>query len=72
MKAPECPCRNCADRQAGCHSSCAKYTKWKSEYTKYSKAVKENRMQEYIMRDYEAKKHRNLKKIMAFYTVKKK
>lgn len=72
MKPPECPCRNCADRQAGCHSICAKYTKWKSDYTKHSKAVKEKRLQEYILRDYEEKKHRNLKKIMLFYTVKKK
>lgn len=72
MKAPECPCRDCADRQAGCHSSCNAYMEWQAKNKEYVKAVMEKRMQEYIMRDYEAKKHRNLKKIMLFYTVKKK
>lgn len=72
MKAPECPCRHCTDRQAGCHSICDAYREWQAKNKEYVKAVKEKRMQEYIMRDYEAKKHRNLKKIMAFYTVKKK
>lgn len=24
-----CPCKNCEDREAGCHVTCAKYIGWK-------------------------------------------
>lgn len=71
MRAAESPCRHCTNRQAGCHSSCGKYKEWRAEYEKHINAVKERRMQEYILRDYEQKKHKNLKKIMLFYTQKK-
>lgn len=71
MKPAESPCKGCKERTETCHGSCELYKAWKAEYGEYIKAVKERRMQEYIMRDYEQKKHKNLKKIMLFYTQKK-
>ena len=35
---PKPPCKNCEQRQVGCHSSCEKYIKWKSEYVSQRKA----------------------------------
>lgn len=25
------PCKECADRKVGCHSTCPKYTEWKAK-----------------------------------------
>lgn len=29
-----CPCKNCNERQIGCHASCEKFKAWREEYDK--------------------------------------
>lgn len=29
-----CPCRDCAEREIGCHTKCEKYIHWQEEHNK--------------------------------------
>lgn len=44
------PCKDCTDRQVGCHGKCEKYIKWKKENIKsqieYTNALKGERAAE--------------------------
>ena len=46
------PCKDCADREVGCHSTCKAYIEWvKYEKTKYE-IVNSRRSADYIATDY--------------------
>ena len=34
-----CPCKDCTDREIGCHSTCEKYINWCEERQKYKAAA---------------------------------
>lgn len=34
------PCKNCADRDLGCHSTCKPYNDYKKEYERGTEAMK--------------------------------
>lgn len=40
------PCKDCVDREVGCHSTCARYIKFQKDKEEYNKKVREARKKE--------------------------
>lgn len=40
MRPSDCPCRECGEREVGCHGRCASYGEWKQEMEKKRHADK--------------------------------
>lgn len=38
----ETPCRNCTEREQGCHSHCIAYRKWKAEHDQIVARMKQD------------------------------
>ena len=36
-----CPCQDCVERNATCHSNCGKYINWREEYRKEMELAKQ-------------------------------
>ena len=45
-KSYSCPCINCADRHATCHSGCEKYIRWKKERDLKQSKIRKNHEKE--------------------------
>lgn len=45
--APNCPCKDCKDRQVNCHSNCKKYIEWSIKNEELRKKVLENKTRQY-------------------------
>lgn len=48
------PCKDCEERQSGCHSTCEKYKEWNEERLKVKnkfrkEAIKNKRYEEYVI-----------------------
>jgi len=46
------PCKNCPDREPGCHSECERYAEWRKEHDKGKAKEKKNRAVVYEMDNY--------------------
>ena len=42
------PCRDCKERQVGCHATCNKYIEWRKEYDRVTKGIRNRRHQKGI------------------------
>ena len=53
------PCKNCADRDLGCHSTCKPYNDYKKEYERGTEAMKRERdaVNNYISFQIERREH---------------
>ena len=40
------PCKDCMDREVGCHSTCEKYIKYQKEKDEYNKKVRDAKSRE--------------------------
>lgn len=54
---PKTPCRECDDRQVGCHINCEKYKEFKDELEKISKAKTKYKQTTYFARARSWDKH---------------
>ena len=57
-----CPCRDCTERQCGCHSHCGKYKDWRKEYDEQKKINLHTKNEYNRLNEYEVDKVRRLKK----------
>ena len=59
------PCKNCTDRDPGCHAHCEKYIGWKKGYLDERKAINDVKYKDYefmrLVRDRKDKKERDKK-----------
>ena len=46
MKKPQSPCKDCEDREVGCHGKCEKYQRFHEDIVAYSEVVKVNKMKD--------------------------
>lgn len=47
-----CPCKECTDREIGCHSKCSKYADWKTEHEKIKNIINKKTLDRVRERDY--------------------
>lgn len=57
-----CPCRDCSERQCGCHAKCEKYKGWRKEFDDQKKANLQCKNEYRRLNEYEVNKTRRLKK----------
>lgn len=55
-----CPCRDCTDRQCGCHSHCEKYKGWRKEYDERKKKIDESKHNESEYLNYVTERKRQI------------
>lgn len=58
------PCKDCSDRQVGCHSNCKRYNEWRAindanRKRKNEKAHAEHEMEDYLIK-FAGKRQRNI------------
>lgn len=63
IKVPDPPCKNCADREVGCHAKCTRYSEWKTvsgdmKYNNYIANAKERMVEDYEI----IEKQKNIKR----------
>ena len=56
IRVPDPPCRNCSDREVGCHSKCTRYSEWKivsgdMRYNNYMTKLKQRIIEDYEIKD---------------------
>lgn len=47
MSKPLAPCKDCPDREVGCHSKCERYTSFRKELDEYNKAEAEDMIKKF-------------------------
>lgn len=52
---PDCPCKGCSDRNAGCHSACEKYADWSKEEKAINDKITAAKMTETMKNEVELK-----------------
>lgn len=50
------PCRNCTEREQGCHCHCEKYKKWKIAFDERKKTIEEAKKNYYPISGYDINK----------------
>lgn len=57
------PCKDCADREVGCHSTCQSYKEWKESYLDFKREEAKERITHAAIKscreDSKGKKHTN-------------
>lgn len=53
MKSP--PCKECTERQAECHSTCKKYSEWKTDHEAKRERINQNKHETKDFYDYKVK-----------------
>ena len=61
---PQSPCRDCSDRQVGCHSDCEKYILWKTDHDKVSEAIRADKRRVYDADAFLTGQHQKYKQAM--------
>lgn len=46
---PACPCKGCAERFVGCHSTCKAYADYKDIATRYNDVIKKKSLYYYVV-----------------------
>lgn len=57
----EVPCKNCESREVGCHSKCEKYLKYREEWQKANKKIREDKKAFDAITSYQVERVRRLK-----------
>lgn len=70
MREPKSPCKDCSDRQIGCHSECEKYISWRAEHEKVSETIRADKMRVHDADAFLTDQHRKYKQ--AIHRVSKK
>ena len=55
------PCKNCEEREIGCHSHCIAYKKYRSEIEAVAKKQQEDRDMENLIRAHSSRMHTSKK-----------
>lgn len=56
------PCKNCKDRQIGCHAKCSKYIGWRSEYQQRKNAINDHARKIADVESYEVSQKHKVKR----------
>lgn len=62
MPKNETPCRNCAERHAGCHASCERYQSWHKEHIEQQRKIRSAYETENMFNTYAIESGERLKK----------
>ena len=57
------PCKDCENREIGCHGNCEKYKAWKAELQEMKKQIGKEKMKLYRLDGYTRKTRERLRKI---------
>lgn len=56
------PCKDCLDRELGCHSKCLKYQEWKNQHDAEQQMIRQKAKAENVFAEYQINELRKLRK----------